>query len=696
MFQDKDSNRFAMDLPRVPGMNPPAETRKGSAEAHGSTEAHGSDSAAGIQCIAFLVSDLEQGLHRRMLSVLKEECAARQIRLLVYEGRALETPVFHARCYNTVYRIVSEHRVDAMIVASSELGMHVGPEGLSRFLERFSIPVVFIGTPLKGVSCFSSDDTASVKLLLDHMAKHQKRHIVWVSGPVSDPHALVRLFAFRDHITRINPSFDERQDILQGTDSTRGGFEIMAKLHGRIGKSVEAVCFANDEMAIGAIDYCGLHGIRVPEDIAITGMDDIEMSAQVTPGLTTISHNYRSLCVAALEQLAILHAARTDTPLEIEQERLDTDQKERLVHAGDLEVNTPEPIRSVFSPKLKIRGSCGCDAPERPIRNPFLDAVVQHGPFIGETIQTFNTEELFDQLEGFLRERNIAFSFLMAYEDLPEAVSCHNFEAPMFSRMLHGYIDGHRVYETDPFQTSQLLPDTFWDRLSDNPLLIQPLFFQNEVFGYLVAPAETAQRTGVNDLRLMVSLTIKGERLIMEREHAQKRIEWALDAMRSVNTKLSDISMRDELTGLFNRRGFIQESTRYLYGGPTSFLLVFVDMNGLKVINDEYGHDDGDLALKTTGDVLKHCFRDRDILARIGGDEFAALVKDVGEEQIERLEARFEGQCRVASDALGKPYHISFARGYVKGDAASDLEEMMNEADQRMYANKKAQKENGG
>ncbi len=647
----------------------------------------------GIRCLAFLVSDLDQGIHRRMLTALEQACAARRIRLLVYEGRALETPVFHARCYNTIYRMVSEHRVDAMIVASSELGMHVGPEGMSRFLSRFQLPAVLIGTPLRGFSCFSSDDTASVKLLLDHLVRHQKKRMVWVSGPVSDPHTLVRLFAFRDHIGRIHPDFDERTDILQGSDSTRGGYEIMARLHPRVGRSLDAVCFANDEMAIGAIDYCGLHGIRVPEDLVITGIDDIEMADQVTPGLTTVSHNYHSLCVAALEQLAIQFAARENQPLEVDAPNLDDARETDLSYAINLEMKTPEPIRSVFSPKLVIRGSCGCDAPERPIRNPFLDAIVHHGPNIGETIQTFNSEELFDQLEGFLHERNLDFSFLVAYEDLPEDVSCNHFEPPMYARLLHGYLDGRRIYENEPFQTSELLPDALWDRLRDESLLLQPLYFQNEVFGYLVASAKTAQRTGVNDLRLMVSLTIKGERLIQEREHAQKRIEWALEALRSVNTKLSDISMRDELTGLFNRRGFLQECTRHLHGAPASFLLVFIDMNDLKMINDVYGHDDGDLALKTTADVLRQCFRDRDILARIGGDEFAALVRDVGEEQIERLEARFEDKCRAATESLGRPYRISFARGYVQGDATSDLEEMMNEADQRMYAHKKRMKQ---
>lgn len=624
---------------------------------------------AGIHTVAFLVSDLSLGLHRHMLILLKQACAQRGQRLLVFEGKALDIPDLHARCYNSIYRMLSEERVDGLVVASSELGAHVGPEGMARFLERFTLPTVVIGTPIRGISCFSSDDTASVKLVLDHLARHRKRRIVWVSGPVSDPHSLIRLFAFRDGIARINPQFDEREDILQGNDTIKGGFDMMARLHPRIGTSVDAICFSNDEMAIGAIDYCTLHGIRVPEEIVMTGIDDIDMSELVNPGLTTVRHNIRGMISAALTQLDTLAVVRD---------------------AMDPE---PDPIRSMFSPTLQVRGSCGCDTPELSSRNPFLDTVVHHGPFVGESIQTFSTEELFDQLEHFLKERQLRFSFILAYEDLPEGISCHHFEPPRFSRMLHGFLDGQRIYDNEPFRTAMLVPDTIWEKLSQEPILIKPLFYQNEVFGYVVAPADESQRAAINDLRLMVSLTMKGEKLIQERENAQKRVEWALDAMRSVNSRLSDISLRDELTGLYNRRGFIQEATRHLRANPASFLLVFLDMNGLKAINDLHGHDDGDLALKTTAEILRHCFRDRDILARIGGDEFAALVKDVGEEQIERLEERFASRSRQASMDLGKSYQISFARGYVQGDASSDLDAMMNEADQRMYQHKKQMKQ---
>ncbi len=624
-------------------------------------------------CIGFLVSDTELGFYQRMTAILMEECERRGIRILIFEGRALNPPDFHIRCYNSIYKIISDHRLDALLVTSSGLGAHVGADTLGRFLESIPIPTVAVGTPLDKISSFSGDDTASVQQMLQHLVVHGCRRIAWVSGPTTDAHSSERLSAYRKLIVGINPAFREHEDILHGDFSVRSGYETMAGLHPRIGESLDAICFANDEMAIGAIEYCNSHGIQIPEDITIAGIDDIEMSGIVTPGLTTVSQNVRGMLSAALDHLI---------------SRIEGNQ---------------EIIKTVFSPSLHIRSSCGCENRDQPPKNAFLSTVVSRGPKIGESIQTFDSEELFENLETVLKDKEISFCFVMTYVDLPAGMSCHNFEPPAFSRMLHGYMNGNRLFHEAAFQTAQLLPDEMWALTRNRNLILKSLFFQNEVFGYVIASAEERDRPLINDLRLMVSVTLKGEKLIREREQAQKRVEWALDAMRTVNSRLSDISLRDELTGLYNRRGFMQEATRHLHGNPSDYLIVFMDMNGLKPINDTFGHDDGDAALRSIGDILRHSFRERDILARVGGDEFAALVKDVGAERVDALEARFEEQSEKASQLIakswkhqGQAYRISFARGYVLGNAASDLEELMRVADERMYVHKTEQKITSG
>jgi len=95
--------------------------------------------------------------------------------------------------------------------------------------------------------------------------------------------------------------------------------------------------------------------------------------------------------------------------------------------------------------------------------------------------------------------------------------------------------------------------------------------------------------------------------------------------------KLNNLSQTDELTGLYNRRGFIsltRSSLELAQRMGKSGLLFFIDMDGLKVINDSYGHEEGDIAIKEIANILRSAFRKSDIVARLGGDEFTVFTTD--------------------------------------------------------------------
>jgi diguanylate cyclase (GGDEF)-like protein len=231
-----------------------------------------------------------------------------------------------------------------------------------------------------------------------------------------------------------------------------------------------------------------------------------------------------------------------------------------------------------------------------------------------------------------------------------------------------------------------------WAATGNRDLMIKPLFFESEVFGYLIAGTDERERAMIDDLRLMISVTLKGESLINELQQTHAQLEWALHAMKKVNRQLSDISLRDDLTGLLNRRGFIQETVEYLETEPDCYLLGFADMNGLKAINDQFGHEEGDAALRAISDILRHCSREVDILARISGDEFAFVIKDLGWAQKEQMELRFEEKLDEWNRNSGKGYLLSFARGYSVGRPGMALEHLMQQSDARMYVHKAQQK----
>jgi diguanylate cyclase (GGDEF)-like protein len=160
--------------------------------------------------------------------------------------------------------------------------------------------------------------------------------------------------------------------------------------------------------------------------------------------------------------------------------------------------------------------------------------------------------------------------------------------------------------------------------------------------------------------------------------------------------ELGSLALRDQLTGLYNRRGFLALGERQLKLGRRSgreILLFFADVDGLKQINDELGHAEGDLALVRAAQVLEKTFRDSDVIARFGGDEFAVLALEVSGHSESTIRARLEQSLRELN-ARHSRYKLSISLGAVRFDPTSrrsptSIEQLMIRADEAMYEEKR-------
>jgi len=160
-----------------------------------------------------------------------------------------------------------------------------------------------------------------------------------------------------------------------------------------------------------------------------------------------------------------------------------------------------------------------------------------------------------------------------------------------------------------------------------------------------------------------------------------------------LQTELSNLALTDELTGLYNRRGFLALAERQLKlarRSGRSLLLFFIDVDGLKEINDVFGHAEGDAALKCTAEALEATFRDSDVIARLGGDEFAVLaIEASGQSEVtirERLTEFLNSASRQESD-----YKLSVSLGTARFDPwnQTSIRDLIAEADQAMYERKR-------
>ena len=157
---------------------------------------------------------------------------------------------------------------------------------------------------------------------------------------------------------------------------------------------------------------------------------------------------------------------------------------------------------------------------------------------------------------------------------------------------------------------------------------------------------------------------------------------------------LQSLSLVDELTGLYNRRGFLAVTEQHLAAirrNKKMPVILYADLDGLKVINDSLGHHEGDRALVKAAEIFKETFRSSDIIARIGGDEFVVLAAIGPEESAEFLTNRLEENFKAASAQWNHSYDLSVSvgRALFDDDEGHSIEELMALADRAMYENKR-------
>jgi diguanylate cyclase (GGDEF)-like protein len=170
--------------------------------------------------------------------------------------------------------------------------------------------------------------------------------------------------------------------------------------------------------------------------------------------------------------------------------------------------------------------------------------------------------------------------------------------------------------------------------------------------------------------------------------------EKLLEKIKESEEKFRALSLYDELTNLHNRRGFallVEQQFKIANRTKKGMLLVYVDVDNMKWINDNLGHKEGDEALLFSANILRMHVRKADILARIGGDEFVAIMNDAADDLPGILCERLEASLQNHNTERKQRYTLSFSIGFAFYDPASpcSIEELLDQADRNMYRNKK-------
>ncbi len=301
---------------------------------------------------------------------------------------------------------------------------------------------------------------------------------------------------------------------------------------------------------------------------------------------------------------------------------------------------------------------------------------------IAQDIMTaFDYSELYEKVEIGFKELGINRAMIGLY-NRPVHYK-HGWKTPEELRLMMAFEDSNRLIKPGEYKKitiSELLEtekNIFSDRKRTS--LFMPLFFGDEQLGVLLLEENTTMPVDMYEtLRLALSTVLKGASLFAE---------------------VKELAIKDELSGLYNRRGFLtlaEARLKNLQRRHESGALLFIDLDGLKRINDIHGHNEGDNAIIETARILSQVTRQGDILARLGGDEFILLVADLGageiQEIIERVRTtfdhfnnevstfKFELSCSIGAEVTSVTDNIS-------------LEDLMARADSKLYEEKARKKQ---
>ena len=534
---------------------------------------------------------------------------------------------------------------------------------------RARCPVVAIRHFSNEFDCVYTDETTALRPLLQHLIGHHGlKKIRFLAGYEGHPDSELRLNVYREEMAANGLPVEEEKDICHGNMWLNCGEDAFRFFFSDPQDLPEAVVCANDYMAVGLMRSLTERGFRIPEDVIITGFDNVPSVATAVPTLTTVEQDFAGMVTAAMERL------------------------DRLIREGKSSVKR-ESCRTGIAGKLICGESCGCGHRGEDYyiqlseeRNSQLDRMnVREVSMTYLTIELSACDDLKDMHEVLVSKMDDTPMMRDYYLCLFEKGKNENGE-PVFAEemtekacMVHAMRD-HQDHGMPmiSFDRCRLLPEMA-ERAEEPQVFYLMLLHQKEQFyGYAMFhynPGETPtaffQHWNVNLSGALSNMHKRNELLSLYEER-----------------RLSSIT--DVMTRLLNRRGLEEQLTpiwQRLCNNQESVAFVCFDLDGLKKINDQFGHQAGDFAIRLTANAIRKAAPKEAITARMGGDEFLAVLPEAGQATADRFVGDFVRQLRALNREEDRAFTVEASCGAVvfKLDELSTIDKCILTSDKEMY-----------
>lgn len=561
-----------------------------------------------------------------------------------------------------IFTLPDMNDFDGIIILGNSLNLTMETEYFKEKLKTVKCPVVSVEYEFENVPSIFTDNYAGMRELVEHIVtEHGVREILFIGGPEENVESAERLRAVKE-VAQENGFVVPEGNIKYGDWGMLSAVELASAWQEEHGRLPEAIVCANDVMAFGAANSLMERGYHVPEDVIITGYDCLTQTREFHPMLASVSHEWGSMGGKAIRMI--------------------------------LEGLQGKELQSVLlSTKFVPNESCGCCAEkENPYQGESFfklkDSIVLDSHFrsIYLYIRKNETkEELSDSLATlFEREHDIeGEDFMLCLDseffhieegDANLRTKGYSEEMAVVGALKNGQKQSHKMMKTE---------DTvfYLAKGKETPGLYMyvPVYSDSKSYGYAVL-------TG--DLEI-----IHNNRLYIWTRHMNQYLEQVRRniMIADLTERLTNLSVMDTLTGVYNRAGCERMTYPMLEdwkekGGLGVIFLV--DIDKMKSINDQSGHANGDLALRTVATVLRAEMPRDWVVSRFGGDEFL-----VGGRVVDG-EIDIDGICQAVQERLAKEVEkrgidfrltVSVGGVPIRPEDEFDIEKYLQLADEAMY-----------
>lgn len=537
---------------------------------------------------------------------------------------------------------------------------------------KCKVPVVTLNLPIGDFELVKNDDSCIFREITEHLLDiHNCRDIYFLTGHKGDIIAEGRLGVFRD--TMSERGFEVSEDnVFYGDFWYSSGYALADKIiSGEVHKP-EAIICASDHMALGVVNRLSENGFNIPNDIIVTGFEAVQEALLNDISVTTFESNASKTAADAIDALR--------KRIEPDAEIIPYDNTNKHIHTGMSCGCAPDKFHSYKA----FRNSFYYLNHDYACSDPFanVDIGLLMEGYVPENLM--GTESPAECLEGIYLQtylmRPYSQFFLCLKEDwldLDKDIT-QGYPEKMKLVVHTANSENSGFFEDEKsivFDTSLMLPQLYDEREEPAIFFFTAVHFQDKLLGYAV---------------LQKSLTEPKINIVYR--NWLRFVSTSLEMSRAKN-RLLLLSVHDEMTGAYNRRGMkmkLDEMLKKAKDGDTFFACV-IDMDGLKYINDNFGHEDGDIGIKLICNAAQIMTDSNEITVRAGGDEFYIVgTGEYDEEKINRKLQCFNEYIDSKGRQLNKPYVFSASVGYAVETFGADfsIDALISTADVNMYRHK--------